>query len=126
MLRAILCAACVGVATMATVADEPKKEEPKELKEGGITYNEKVTLKVKVEPPQKDIEFLNPTKDVWAARRDTKVGLVFAIRATTVNTTPTKGSIIIDKDGNEYEITESQSSRGNIVKLIKKGDPKKP
>jgi hypothetical protein len=101
---------------------EPKAEpkvEPKTLTEGGVTYDEKVTLRVKVVPPQKDLEYLDPVANLWAYRRQTADGLFFGVRGHTVNTTPRKGSVITDAAGNEYEVTSDGSHPVCQVRLTK-------
>lgn len=110
-------------ATQAPAADE-KKEEPKELVEGGRTFNEKVSVK---QWDKQGKKFLNPVHDLWACRRDTKDGLMFDLKTRAGNSFPFKGSVIIDKEGNEFTVMDDMSAPfALIVKLTKKAEPKKP
>lgn len=113
------------------VADEPKKEEPKELKTPDHTFNERVTTKVWVEQG-KQSGFQTPAKNVWALRREVKdlqdggkVKLQFIIHdGGNPNAFVGKKSVIIDKDGNEYECAEG-AERVWFVKPLKKPVEKK-
>lgn len=106
---------------MNAAADE--KEEKKEHKDMGYTFNEKVTVKVWDEQGKK---FLNPVDNIWAVRKDTKEGIVFAVNANTSNTLPTKGSLITDKAGNEYLVTKSDGTYYGLLVKLQKAAPKKP
>jgi len=98
-------------------------DEPETLKEGTRVWNEKVTVKVWVE---KQRTFLKPVAPVWAERKNTEKGLMFDVRATVSNNTPGKGSVLIDKDGNEFTVIEAESPPSGLFVKLTKAAPKKP
>lgn len=121
-MRALLFLVFAFGVTMSTVADE-KKKEPETLKEGDRVWTERCTIKVWVE---KQKAFLNPVKDVWAMRKDTKEGLMFDVRAINGNSTPDKGSVIIDSQGREYTVLRAESPPYGLFVKLTKDAPKKP
>jgi hypothetical protein len=131
MRTAFLFALLFGAITMSDVATADEKEEKKEEKkthtEGGFTFDEKVTVKVWDEQGKK---FLNPVGNLWAVRKERKDAgrtvLVFAVLGNASNTLPTDGSLIIDKAGNEYVVTENGGNYFGLIVKLQKAAPKKP
>lgn len=135
MMLGVIAITLTGAIAMSesAVAEEPKKDEPKTLTSAGITYDMKVTVKVWDVMGKK---FLKPVPNVWAKRTDKKDDqgkpvivngepvILFDVRGTAGNNTPSPNSVIIDKDGNEFTVIEGEKSCW--VKLTKKAEPKKP
>jgi hypothetical protein len=122
MRTAFLFALLFGAVTMSTAtADE--KEEKKTHTEMGFTFDEKVTVKVWDKQGKK---FLNPVENIWAVRKDTNLGLTFAVHAHTNNTVPTNDSLIIDAAGNEYVVVEGGGTYFGLRVKLQKAAPKKP
>jgi hypothetical protein len=102
-MRTLLAALLFGA---IAVSDPAVADEPKTMKIGDVTYTERATIRQWDAHGKK---FLNPVPNVWLARgkrkdADGKPLDVLLIHGPADNAHPTPGSVITDKDGNEYEV----------------------